>query len=338
MKRLKCLLAGIVALALTGCGQNVVETMNINTNPDMEAPGKGFTAVVLPFADYSNGDDTMGSAYRRSLRVTEAITDELVINGFGIPVQEDVYMYLVDQNIIRTAGGKSSAAHNSMQNELNNDWSYLMKQNLRHYINHQSSTSATSGTGAPGTHGLTKKAVAKLGREFGADYIIRGRIIEYKTTNDPTWCPMKKGVLPFVYGGANRMFYGFADSETYDSMNQIATGATLGAVGGQFTGWPAPSGSVISGTSLSGGAVAWGAAGGIMAGLANNGGKVDQAVVQLRMWVQEAVTGKVVWSNRIQVQVSPKTVFSDNRYDTLFDAAISKGVMTLMTDFVNTGL
>ena len=33
-------------------------------------------------------------------RATEAMTDRLVANGFGIAVQEDIFGYLVDENII----------------------------------------------------------------------------------------------------------------------------------------------------------------------------------------------------------------------------------------------
>jgi hypothetical protein len=74
-------------------------------------------------------------------------------------------------------------------------------------------------------------------------------------------------------------------------------------------------------------------------GLTHGQGPVDgEGAVQMRMWVQEAATGNVVWSNRISVQVSPESVLADNQYDTLFNTAIEKGVTTLVDHFVTYGL
>ena len=72
--------------------------------------------------------------------------------------------------------------------------------------------------------------------------------------------------------------------------------------------------------------------------MAYNGGKVDQAVVQMRIWVQEAATGNLVWTNRVRVQVSPETFFADSQYDALFNSAIEKSVSSLIDNFVTYGL
>ena len=73
--------------------------------------------------------------------------------------------------------------------------------------------------------------------------------------------------------------------------------------------------------------------------LSHGEGPVDaQGAVQIRMWVQEAATGHVVWNNRISVQVGPESVLADNQYDTLFNTAVDKGVTTLVDHFVTYGL
>jgi hypothetical protein len=87
-----------------------------------------------------------------------------------------------------------------------------------------------------------------------------------------------------------------------------------------------------------GGAIFWGAVGATAGKMAANGGQVDQAVVQMRIWVQEAATGNLVWTNRIDVKVSPESIYADRSYDMLFDKAIHKGVNTLIDDFVTYGL
>ena len=54
----------------------------------------------------------------------------------------------------------------------------------------------------------------------------------------------------------------------------------------------------------------------------------------MRVWVQDAATGDVVWTNRIRVLVSPESYFADTQYDALFNTAIEKGVTTLVDNFV----
>ncbi len=58
----------------------------------------------------------------------------------------------------------------------------------------------------------------------------------------------------------------------------------------------------------------------------------------MRVWVQEAATGNVLWTNRVRVLVSPESVFADKQYDTLFNKAIEKGVDSLVDNFVTYGL
>ncbi|PID77696.1 MAG: hypothetical protein CSB24_00180 [Deltaproteobacteria bacterium] len=335
MKRLKYLATGILALALTGCGQTVVETLNVPVEAGADAKGRGMTAVILPFADYSYGD-SISSAHRRNLKVTESITDRLVANGFGIPVQEDVFFYLVDQDIISLMP-YDNAGKTSLSDELGNDWSPGMKAEIQKYINIQRATRHNKVADSPGTHGLDTKAVAKIGRRFNADYVIRGRILEYKTRQEATWAPWKRGILPFITGTTSHMFYGFAGSAQYDEWGMMTAGAAIGALAGHGANYPYENYNFIRG-SVADNDVVWGAIGAGLGKMSYNSGKVDQAAVQLRIWVQEAATGNVVWTNRVRVQVSPETVFSDAQYDTLFNQAIEKGVGTLIDNFVNTTL
>lgn len=336
MNRLKCLLIGILAMSLAGCGQTVIETLNVPNAVSPDAPGKGMTAMIMPFADYSYGD-SLASAHRRNLKVTETLTDHLVANGFGLPVQEDVFFYLVDQNIINIVSYEETKS-NSLSNELSGDWSPQMKGHIRKYLAEQQSTGAKNVATSPGTHGLTTNTVAKMARKFNADYIVRGRILEYKTRQEATWAPWKKGILPFISGTTSQMLYGFAGSDQYDEMGMMVSGATIGALAAHGGHYPFDTDDIISGSAVTGNDIAWGLIGAGLGKMSYNAGRVDQAVVQMRIWVQEAASGNVVWTNRIQVQVSPESVFSDSQYDVLFDQAIEKGVSTLIDNFVSTTL
>jgi len=320
-----------------GCGQTVVETLHVPDSPGTNGPGKGQTIVILPFADYTSADALEG-AYRRNIAVTEAMTDRLVANGFGMAVQEDVFAYLVDENIINLASYDGSSAR-SLSNELDNDWSDLMKSHLQGYIKNQR-THSSSISDSPGTHAITRKNLAKMGREFQADYIVRGRILEFKTRQEATWAPWKKGLLPFINGGTNRILNGFASSDAYDERNEALTGMMLGGIIGYNNAtWPYNDGQTFFGMADgSANTIIWAGAGAALGSVSHSSGKVDQAAVQMRVWVQEAATGDVIWTNRVRVLVSPETIFADKQYDTLFNKAIEKGVGSLVDHFVTYGL
>ncbi len=123
-------------------------------------------------------------------------------------VQEDVFGYLVDENIINIISYDGKITE-SLSAELSNEWSKTMKDLLQGYIHNQKMYSGKAISESPGTHAITQSALAKMGRKFNADYIVRGRILEYKTRQEASWAPWKKGLLPFTISGTNRIINGF---------------------------------------------------------------------------------------------------------------------------------
>ncbi|CAK8714807.1 MAG: hypothetical protein CDV28_10560 [Candidatus Electronema aureum] len=347
MNLLKFVSAGILLTGmLAGCGQTSVETMMVPNGEYPNAQGKGMTAVVLPFADYSSGD-RIASAFRRNLMITESLTDTLRRNGFAAPVQEDVFQHLVEQKIINLASyNENQSGSVSLVGELEDpDWSDVMKDKIRDYMKmqqQQESGGRNPAVDSPGAHGLSDQEVVKVGRRFGADYIIRGRILEFRTRQEHTWDPRKRGLLPFVIGSTNRMAFGFADSEQYDNLGNAVSGSAWGAAIGNNAGWPWDPDDSKGFFGVSGGqganTIVWSMLGGAAGSMANHGGRVDQAVVRLRIWVQNAYDAQVVWTNQVEVRVAPESVLADSQYDDLFDQAIKKATSSLMTDFVQTGL
>lgn len=323
------LLTGI----LTSCGQTTVESLKVQTAAVPNAPGKGMTVIILPFADYSYADD-LESAHRRNMTITEALTDQLVSNGFNLPVQEDVFQYLVSEQVISLSPYDEGRTTTLAYELADDDWSGVMKEKIKHYVNMENAAKHQTVAGSPGTHGLTQQTVMKLGTKFNADYIIRGRILEFRARQEHTWAPWKRGIVPFVIGSTNQLFFGFADSDKYDEWGNMVTGGTMGAIIGYNVDGPWTTAS----TGAAANTLFWGAVGAGLGSMSRHGGQVDQAVVQLRIWVQDAYTGNVVWTNRVDVKVSPESIMADRQFDTLFDAAINKGTTTLMTDFVTYGL
>ncbi|MDH3327644.1 MAG: hypothetical protein OEM01_00240 [Desulfobulbaceae bacterium] len=337
MNYCRYLLYGLLALLISGCGQTVKESLKVQPTLKSTA-GSDKSIVILPFADYSYADD-IETAYRRNLYITENITDQMVGNNFHVSIQEDVFRFLASQEIINLTayeGGKSSY----IEDELRGEWSAAMKGQLQRYIdlnNSQSNNKAVMES--PGTHGLTQQEVVKIGRHFNADYIVRGRIVEYKTRQDPSWNPMKKGWLTFITGSTSKLTFGNASSDKYDMYGSMVTGLFWGGLLGSGLDWPwdpAKADQTILG--FSGGrdanTIFWAGTGSALGKLSHQSGDIPEAVVQLRMWVQDAYTGDVVWTNRVDVKVSPESVLADSQYDALFESATEKAIDTLVNNFV----
>lgn len=338
MKYNRYLLIGLLALLIGGCGTTVKESLKVQP-ANISKVGADKTVVILPFADYSYADN-LDSAYRRNLYVTEGLTDQFVGNSFHLPVQEDVFLYLVNQNIINVVAYEKKKT-SMLEDELNDEWSAEMKQNIQRYIDLTKSRNNDAPVlESPGTHGLSQQEVVKIGRHFSADYIVRGRIIQYKERQDPSWAPWKKGIIGFVTGVTNKIAFGQADSDKYDNWGNMIAGGTYGALIGDKVHWPytGEADQTIFGISGSqmGNTIFWGAVGAGLGHMSHNTGRIPQAVVQLRVWVQDAYNGDVIWTNRVDVKVSPETVLADYQYDALFEQATEKAVATLITDFTQT--
>ena len=272
MKRLQFLIFGVLAFTLAGCGHTVIQTLNVPEGPVFNGAGKGRTMVILPFADYTYAD-SLASAHHRYLKVTESLTDRLTAYGFALPVQEDVFHYMIEQNFISLASYEQDNS-NSLNNELTGDWSSMMKSEIRRYIQEQQNARDNRVSSSPGAHGLTSNSITKIGRNFNADYIVRGRILEFKTRQEVSWAPWKKGLLPVVAGGSSQLLFGFASSDTYDEWDSTIAGGIVGAQIGRDKTWPFDHDDGIFGTAVTANTIAWGAAGGYLGNMTHNSGRI----------------------------------------------------------------
>ncbi|MDY0390535.1 MAG: hypothetical protein RBQ88_06380 [Desulfobulbus oligotrophicus] len=322
MKWRRSLLFGLLAIFLCSCGTTVQESLKV-TPSTQRYVGLGKRVVILPFADYSSAGN-LETAYRRNLLVAENMTDQFSKYGFYTPVQEDVFLYLVDHNFISVVSYKEKQ-QTSLDYELNQEWSDAMKSYLQQYADlTRQNTVQASGVDSLGTHGLTQQELIKLGRHFSADYIVRGRILQYNDRQDPTWNPAKKGLLPFVAGVTSKVAFGQAESDKYDELNTTVSGFGDGALISALT-----DGDLNH-------ALGWGVFGAAMGNMAHHSGKIPQAVVQLRVWVQDAYSGDVVWSNRVDVKTSPESVLADHQHDALFERATEEAISALVDNFAQT--
>lgn len=262
MAVIRLFIYGLVALLACGCGHKVTETLHIPEGSQVRLTCPR-AAVVLPFADYFYADDMRTGLIRNSI-VMEYLVDRLVAKGVDVPVQEDVLQYLTDKKIIALLPSETDPSRPdnaaSLVNELQEEWSDVMKEEIRRYIDAEKSRSSAKVEDnedlieAPGIYALDKKNIREIGKAFNADYLVRGRIIEYY---------LRKG---------HKTTWSFAPS---------------------------------------------------------------QAIVHLRVWVQDTTSGEVVWTNRTEVKVSPQTEYGDDSPSVLFEAALNKAATTLVDDFWN---
>jgi hypothetical protein len=347
-----------IMVCLDSCGQKIKDSVApLNTSVQYaNSPAKQI--VVLPLADYTMGvrpDDSL----RRQVKIYESLMYRLAEKGFYVPLKEDVVQYLVDLGVIRIVGQPSIRSGSSCElitEELGTGWSEAMQEEIQKLVvmNEQMKKSKQ---GFEVTRvGLDLGIIKEIGRYFKADYILRGRVVEYEVREGNTLNPLQIGILPFFFDTSSALLFGFAESERYDLWQDLTIGAGLGALLGSqaetpFT--PPSKKTTITGgsnprfatesVSHEGGysdhaglnAAVWGAAGASAAYLASKGGHVPQAVVQISLALQDASDGRIVWANRVEKQVEPLSMWADPAVRTQIDKAVEEAAGALIINLTN---
>lgn len=330
MSAIKSLAIGFMAFTLTGCGQLVSEKLAVSSSaPSQICTGKKI--VILPFADYSYEEDAQ-RAFRRNVNIMDNLIARLSEKGFRLPVQEDLLKYLADNGIVKISAALP-ARPGTVQSLLaaKDTWSQDMKTELAKAANPGQGQFDPGGQAQ--STALDKAALAKIAAGFDADLIMRGRIIKYEMDDENTWDPIKRGLLPVLFGGTSRAMFGVTNSQTYDALGATLVGAAMGAAIGSTTSIPYDESEKVNPERFN--SMAWGLGGAALGYMSSKGGHANQAAVQLRLWVQDPTTAEVIWTNSVKVVVKPQTIFAETREDKLFDTAITQAITALTKDFVN---
>ena len=351
----------VMVLMSVACGQVTKETLSPVPTDRIASSGK--SVVIMPFADYTP-DSSPELYWRRNLLVNEALEDEFARYGLMTALEEDVVEYLLDEHIIEPPEVffADTPNNNYMRSEIDSgDWSAAMVKELQYAItrneeleNEEKKQKAKdNGTSGSALHiSLSSQEVAKIGDFFGADYIVRGRLIEFeKGVAKDDFNPFHVGMLPFFFNSSQRLLFGLAKSENYELMDKMAIGGIVGSAFGsanknfpfdekkdtETSGHPlfgATTTSITDYHALN--TALWGVAGASAAYLAHNGGKVPRAVVQIRIMVQDAHTGRLLWSNRSEVEVIPESIYANQEYRKLVAKAIRRATSSLVHSFIST--
>ena len=324
-----------IMVCLVSCGQKVKDSVAPLNTPVQYLNSPAKQIVVLPLADYTIGvrpDDSL----RRQVKIYEALMYRLAEKGFYVPLKEDVVQYLVDLGVIRIVGQPSIRSGSScglITEELSSGWSEAMQEEIQKLVVMNEQLDKSKQRFELTRVGLDPGTIQQIGRRFGADYILRGRVVEYEVRDGNTLNPLQIGILPFFFDTSSALLFGFAESERYDLWQDLAVGAGLGALLGSFAETPFSSGhSDYAGLN----AAVWGAAGASAAYLASKGGRIPQAVVQLSLALQDANDGRVIWENRVEKQVEPVSMWADPAERTQVDRAVEEAAAALVDDLATT--
>ncbi len=359
VRRLLLILALLSILA--ACGQVARET--VSPVPTERIPSAGKAVLIMPFADYTP-DSTPELYWRRNILVLESLEDEFARYGLTTAPEEDVVRYLMDEHIIEPPEVffADISYNRYMQSEIESGvWSEEMVRELRYAITrndlvekeHRKKRQGAVSAGGSVLHiSLTSNEVAKIGDRFGVDYIVRGRLIEFRReAARDDFNPFHIGVLPFVFNSSQRFFFGVAKTDNYELLDKMALGGIAGtAIGHANKNFPFDEDkeTETSGHPLFGPTVTdvtdyhalntalWGLAGTGLAYLAHNGAKIPRAVVQIRIMVQDARTGRLLWSNRSEVEVMPESIYAEQEYRKLVAKAIRRATSSLVHSFIAT--
>jgi len=350
---------GFLSLGLSGCGHRVEDSIPaLNMNGKIK--GQGPTIVLLPLADYTAGispDDSL----RRQVKLQSALAYRLAEHGLFTPLEEDVVQCLVDLGVIKIIEPPSRGDHSYqlLAREIESGWSNEMKWEInkiialnKQYHNSDQRMEITK-------VGLDQGMIQEIGRRFGADYLLRGRIVEYEIRDGHSMNPFRKGILPFFFDLSSATLFGVAESDKYDLWQDLAIGGALGAILGTSANTPFNEPDVETKTVVSGShprfatatvrsvkdggfsnaeglnAGVWGTAGAAAAYLASKGGKINEGIVQVTLALQDARDGRVIWANRVEKKVAPKSSWEDPSARSQIDTAVEEAARDLINDLAN---
>lgn len=304
--------------------------------------------AIFPFADYSYQQCHLGKdCWGGGIKITEALTDQFTSHGISVAVQEDVNTLLVDERVIRPIdkdkyliNGTEEAQDTASTKITNPEYEIensehspdMIDEILRviDFTGHKKKTAAPASPTIQGvTVGLSKQKIIELGDKLGVDVIIRGRIIDWGYKDIGTLNPMYRGVIPVVLDSVKDMLYGSTNAYGYENDLENVENMAVGGAMGYGIGEKIKNGDTYGGPGL-----ALGTFSGWMASQHPKKAK-RSAVVQVRLYAQNALNGEVLWSNRAEIEYTPKSNFAyaETHPKTMFDAAVKDGIKQLMDDF-----
>jgi len=276
--------------------------------PDNRMPKK---VVIMPFADYSPYSSLYGYL-QRNVFLMESLNENLFNEGLIPALNEDVVKYLFMRGIIRDRSSEGISSETiSMLNYMEGGWSNDLKRAIGDEVRNNMLISGKrlKNAGITDSVALDGGMVRRLGKTFGASYIIRGRIVEFGSGKKDAFHPSKTGALSFFFKLGHKAMFGVARSDTYEEFEGFTLSNPMDMAYAENSGTSAKGDRILS--------------------------SFVDPVVRLLMIVQDASSGMVIFSDIIDV--SSVSIFGDSKEqdrDEVVAQSIHKGVKKLISGFI----
>ena len=253
-------------------------------------------AAILPFADYSAQQEPI--AYREwggNIKIMEEIIDQLTSRGITVVIQEDINSLLVDNDIIKPI-----------------DDEYLIYGTLEESVSNGIETPSYELENFPHSEAMQEELEKIIGKTTEATDNQASPVLQGATVGLTKDKIIEIGQIL----GADIIFrgriidYGIKYVET-NSLSHRGIGAVIG----QFFVNMFSSSKVYDQTDRK--------------------NAKPSAVVQIRIYAQDTATGDMVWTNRTEIEYTPKSrkAYHSKHPKVMFDAAVKKGIDELMGNF-----
>lgn len=326
---------------IIGCGTNVfIDTYSVQ---NLKISHKNPKVLILPFEQYSNRNDNLW--WSTNILIYNAIADKFIIhNIFPVPFQDIANLFIKNEET------KNKEISPSLLEELNNPmWSQVMKQEILSIINEDMRRKNFS---ILKNYHISDEEIYKLCNKFHVDYFVKGEITELSFTNDDSFNPFKVGLINSPIKLISRLFFGNPQSHNWGVGQEILTTSTIGAVIGYNVTSPYGPGSkklIINGHPLYGeryfkktggdadydfkNAFFWGATAGLVTYFASHGGFNPKIVLGLRVYIYDAKSRRLIWTNRVHLYATPDVFYCNQNFYELLITAINAGIDEIFDNF-----
>lgn len=317
---------------------------------EARSPIPAFRQVaVLPFSDYSEITFLQDRGYPNQA-VVEAVADQFVAHSVSVVPSEDVDRALLAmgvlpdlerQGVMPDAQGLLYNGPHTFNHEPEHHGDGF-RTALRDLGYSEEIALAVTSDSAPHRHsgspdagvttddmvritnkvktrnvyGLTTDQLIRLGQDLSVDAIVRGRILEYGLKKTPTIDPAYGlGILSRIAMGLDWLLVDWKDDGDY-AADEPREEVRSDVDSSRFRPFGNPMGPIAT----------------LVGGPPN---LKSSAVVQVRIYIQDARTGETLWTNRAEVETTPFSIFhfDDQHLKTLFDEATEKAVGEVMQTF-----
>jgi hypothetical protein len=313
------------------------------------APVEAAKVLILPFSDYT--PYTYGfsqPAYlKRNALVLEVLQDSFHQFGFLPAMMDDVIGYLFDNNVIVPMSRAQtpdvaismatqsvlltypSASHKEAKKALKeaayHNVSKSMSRNIEEHIQNKN---------VPLNH-INLQSMSSF---FDADYIVRGRLVQYGMADKDSPNPLQTGILPFAFRVGPRILVGYSRMPYYEALGNYTMADFLGRIGSRGLplitpglGLSPPSGNAFN-------SYLWSGFDSSIDLMVYEEDKAHKSYVQIGMLVQSGRTGDILWFNSIAVDTPSQRVCGPESPSIFYDSAIHQAARSLVEDLVNSGV